>query len=342
MMPQVYSSLRVLYEGRQRDRAFSVMGAAQGLAGIVSQMLGGALILMSEDLGWRMVFLVNIPIAICILLVGRFAIPETKATEKPHLDILGASFGAASVGLFLGALMYGPETNWAPPVLMAFVFAALLLLLFLVHQKRLKSQGLMPIFDTNLFFKPTFGKGIVGIFFLYSAIGSVAFSLTMWLQGGLGMSPLSAGILFIPSAVFFFVGSVSLPWLQKKFGSNVLPLGAGIFAFGLLLAVTTTAFFGFILVAMLLALVLIGLGQGIVIPLALSTVVSSIQNENAGMASGMVSTLQMVGSAFGVALVGIIFFAALGVTSAPTVEVQSSFSTAFAVNPLAICALIFF
>jgi hypothetical protein len=130
--------------------------------------------------------------------------------------------------------------------------------------------------------------------------------------------------------------------LQKKFGSNVLPLGAGIFALGLLLAVTTTAFFGFILVAMLLALVLIGLGQGIVIPLALSTVVSSIQNENAGMASGMVSTLQMVGSAFGVALVGIIFFAALGVTSAPTVEVQSSFSTAFAVNPLAICALIFF
>ena len=238
MMPQVYSSLRVLYEGRQRDRAFSVMGAAQGLAGIVSQMLGGALILMSEDLGWRMVFLVNIPIAICILLVGRFAIPETKATEKPHLDILGASFGAASVGLFLGALMYGPETNWAPPVLMAFVFAALLLLLFLVHQKRLKSQGLMPIFDTNLFFKPTFGKGIVGIFFLYSAIGSVAFSLTMWLQGGLGMSPLSAGNTFHTFRSFFSLSvQYPCPGCRRSLGATSLPLGAGIFAFGLLLAV---------------------------------------------------------------------------------------------------------
>lgn len=331
MMPQVYASLRVLFENSQRDRAFAIMGVAQGMAGVVSQMLGGLLILLSTDLGWRTVFLVNIPIAIGILVIGRTHIPETKSEDKAYLDILGSLLGVASLGLLLGGLMNGPNGGWGLVPALTLLAGAAVFILFLKHQSRLKGKGATPIFDVDLLRNAEFGKGVVGIFLLYSAIGSFAFSLTMWLQGGLGFSPLLAGSIFTPSAVFFFLGSLFLPRLQEHFGAATLPIGVCTFSAGLLIAVGATAVLGFNLPVLIASLVLIGLGQGIAIPLALSTVVGSTRSEDAGLASGMVSTVQMVGSAFGVALVGVLFFATLAVGVSSPAANEASFTTSFAV-----------
>jgi MFS family permease len=331
MMPQVYSSLRVLYDGDAQNKAFSVMGAAQGLAGIVSQILGGALILLDPGLGWRLVFLVNIPFAILILVIGRLCIPESREQARADLDLVGAILGAAAVALLLSSIMEGQQRGWPLWSVGLLALSAAMLTVFLRHERCLKSHGGDPILNASTFFIGYFGLGICAVFLLYSAIGSFSFVLTMLLRAGLKMSPLKAGAIFTPSAVAFLSGSLLVPSLTRVARWNALPYGIAIFGIGLLVSILCSVLVGFNLYMMLTALVLIGLGQGIAIPLALSSVIGGLDKQQAGMASGTVSTMQMTGAAFGVAVVGALFFAALGKQDPSATDDGQPFITAFAV-----------
>jgi MFS family permease len=309
LMPQVFTSLRILFDGEQRRRAFGIMGAVQGVAACISQLAGGVLIDYGvADLGWRLVFLINVPIGIVALIAGRFLIVETRAPGAARLDLRGAVIAAIGLALLLLPFMEGQDYGWpwwslALPALSIPVFVY-----FAYYERRLSAGGGIPIIDVSLFRNIRFVYGVAGIFLFYSAISSFFLSLTMLLQPGLGLSPLWAGAVFTPSAVTFFAAALISPKLAAAIGHRALLTGVAIFGLSLLVAIATGALAPANLSLLIIALMLNGAGQGLVIPLALNTVLGGVRNDQAGMGSGIVSTLQVMGTSFGVAIVGVLFF----------------------------------
>lgn len=311
LMPQVLAAIRLLFEGAERTRAFAILGAVQGVAATVSQLLGGWLIeLALNDLGWRMVFLINVPIGLLAIAAGRRVLPTT-ARISVRLDSVGTLAALAGVALLLIPVMLGREYDW-PWWSWGLPLGSLgLWTWFLAHERRLQRTGGFPLFDVTLLGNRPFLAGAFGFFLFYSAISSFFFSLTWLLQAGLRFLPLAAGLVFTPSAVAFFAGSLLGPRLRTALGERVLIVGLLVFMAGLALAIVVGATDPHALAWLVLALALNGFGQGMAIPSALGSVLARVEDSQAGVASGLVSTLQTLGNALGVTIVGTILFAQL-------------------------------
>jgi MFS family permease len=312
LMPQVYTSLRLLFEGDQRKRAFATMGGVQGIAGVASQTIGGGLMALNIwELGWRLVFLVNIPIAIYALLAGRWLMAETKAAVASRLDIVGAGLGAVALLSLLLPMLIGRELGWPIWTIVALFLSLPLMAIFLSYESWLVRCGRDPIINTALFGNMIFALGTAVAFLFYSAISSFSLSLTILLQVGLGKTALEAALLFLPSTVAFFLGSMFSAQLSKQLGSNALSLGMIVFAVGLMIGIGAACMDRLDDMAIQLCVILQGLGQGIVIPLLLNAILTAVPDAEAGMASGAMSVIQTAGSAFGVTVVGVLLFSAI-------------------------------
>lgn len=332
LMPQVLASLRVLFEGDERRRAFGFMGAVQGIAASISQIAGGLLIEHGAwNLGWRLIFLINLPIGLAALLFGGH-IEETRPSTAMRLDLVGAATGATGLLLLLVPIMLGRENGWPWWSMMMPIAALTVLAAFIAYQQRLLPQGGDPIIDIRLFTRRGFSAGVVAVFLFYSAISSYFLSLTMLLQSGFGLSPFAAGLIFTPSAIAFFAGSLAGPRLTKTFGNMILPAGVLFFAIGMALSIAI----GFLAPdnrrLLILALILNGLGQGLAIPLAINTILGKVGEREAGMASGALSTMQLVGTSVGVTIVGLIFFSFAPLIASPAFgSRETAFAQAFAI-----------
>ncbi|MGE8687524.1 MAG: MFS transporter [Achromobacter sp.] len=313
LMPQVLASIRVMFDGASRARAFGAMGAVQGVAATLSQLAGGFLIERDYGgLGWRTIFLINLPIGLAAMLAARLCIPETRASVSSRLDAAGALLAALGLFLLLVPIMLGHDHGW-PWWSYAGPAAGVPVLAFFVRYERgLSRRGGVPLIEMALFANRRFVTGVSAVFLFFSAISSFFLSLTMLLQFGLELGPLAAGAVFTPSAVAFFAASVSGPRLAERLGRRALLLGVLVFGAGITLsaaaAILDVANMGLIVAA----LVLNGAGQGIVIPLAFNAVLGAVRAEDAGMGSGISSTMQLTGTTVGVAVVGVILFAAIG------------------------------
>ncbi|MGO4337280.1 MFS transporter [Labrys sp. KB_33_2] len=335
LMPQVYTSLRLLFEGEERRRALAVMGAVQGVAGAASQVIGGYLIALDiGGLGWRLIFLVNLPIALYALIAGRWLITETRSPLPAKLDIGGAAMGASTLTLVLLPLTMGRDNGWPWWMIASIVLSIPAFACFACHEARLARRGGVPIIAMSLFGKESFNLGILATFLFFSAIGSLSLSLTILLQVGLGLSPLEAGMLFLPSTIAFFTGSLLSAPLARKWGRWAPLAGMLVFAIGLAIAIVVGLDGGEDLKALSLSLILNGLGQGIVMPLLLDMILSTVSNDEAGMVSGAFSTIQIVGAAFGVTIVGVILFDTLcriETEAVSTLATTGAYGAAFAI-----------
>ena len=324
LMPQVYSSVRLLFEGDDRRRAFAVMGAVQGFAGAASQVVGGYLIVLDVgDLGWRLVFLVNLPVALCTLIAGRWMIVDTRALAATKLDLWGAVLGSSALILILLPVMMGREHHWPWWSIIAPPLSLPVFLSFTHYERRLVRRGGVPIIDISLFEKRSFVFGMLATSLFFSAISSFSLSLTVLLQVGLGQTPLEAGTFFVPSTIAFFMGSLVSEQLAKRGELQALFVGMLVFAAGLLIAVLSD-FAAAYTATLSVSVVLQGFGQGIVIPLLLNMILSTVSIGEVGMASGAFSTMQIAGSAFGVTIVGSILFGTLEQSGGVTVSAPPS------------------
>ncbi len=335
MMPQIYTSVRLLFDGDARRRAFAIMGVVQGVAGAASQVIGGYLIAINVgDLGWRLVFLVNLPVALCALVSGPWMIVETKKVLSSKLDIGGAALGASALTLVLFPLMVGREHGWPWWAIVGPLLSPLLFIYFIRYEIGLVRRGGVPVVDISLFGRNGFTLGIITAFLFHSTISSFSLSLTVFLQVGIGRTALEAGAVFIPSTVAFFIGSLLSEAVAKRSGHWAVLLGMLIYAVGLLFSIAVGFNGGNANLMLSISLVLNGLGQGIAIPLFLNLILSTVSNSEAGMASGACSTMQTAGAASGTAVVGIIFFSVLdsiGLQLGSTAPSAEHYGHAFAV-----------
>jgi MFS family permease len=312
VLPQVLASIRVGYDGAERRRAFGLMGLVMGAASALGQLAGG--ILISGDvfgLGWRLVFLVNLPVGILAVIAGMIFLDESRAPQGAKLDPIGILLSSAGLACLLGGLVGLHHLGPVPAGILA-LLSIPLFLLFGRHESRMEARGALPLFSIRLLRLPAFVVGALTVLFFYASCNSYYVSFAVFLQFGVGLTPLESGLLFTPIAGIFAVTSILAPRLIGRHGTLVLRVSALAYAIGyagvwLILARSGATPSLILLMPVMLVIAAV---QGFIMTPLLNVVLGALPESHAGMAGGSIATMQQVGNALGIAVIGMVLFAA--------------------------------
>jgi EmrB/QacA subfamily drug resistance transporter len=315
MFPQILSVIQVTFPPKERAGAFGLFGATIGLATITGPLVGGLLIQADLfGLQWRPIFLVNVPIGVLALVAAARYLVESRAPQALRLDPIGVTIVTAGLLLFVYPLVQGRDLDWPLWTFLSMAAAVPVLVLFGVYERHKKRLDGSPLVDMDLFRQRSFvpGLAVAGIFFM----GIPAFFLTfsLWLQIGLGFTALHAGLTGIPFAVGSAVASAASVRLAPALGRRILSVGSLLLVAGMAGLIWTVDRYGGAIHSwqLLPALLVCGLGLGSVVAPLVNVVLAGIRGQDAGSASGVLTTVQQVGGAVGVALIGVVFFGLLG------------------------------
>jgi EmrB/QacA subfamily drug resistance transporter len=329
MAPQVLASIRVIFPVAEQGTAFALYGATFGLANIAGQILGGVLV-SSHPFGfaWQAIFLVNVPIGLAAVAGSVLFLSDSRAGHAQRFDIGGVVLLSATLGLLVYPLVQGREAGWPDWLIVMLVLSPAALIAFIRFEQRLTSRGGSPLVDLSLFREPGFAIGVAMALVFYM-LSSFYLTFSVYLQGGLRLTPLDAGLRTLPFAVGYFAASFASAGLTQRLGPRALTLGfiIQIIGFGgvILSALDVTP--GYLEMALLQA----GLGYGIVMPSVIRAVVGGIDQRHAGLASGVAISTFQIAAALGVAIVGGVFFSALG-TGADLAAHAHAFAIALGCN----------
>jgi MFS family permease len=313
--PQVLATITATFAPAERARAFAAYGVAAGIGSIAGQLLGG--LLLDADvagLGWRVIFLVNVPVCAVVTLLAPRVLPKTEPGGRTGIDPVGAAGISAALALLLVPLALGHSSGWPLWTWLSMAGGLVLGALTLGWERALGARGGSPVLDLTLFHGSSFRAGLIASAAFYIYFGSFIFTLTLLLQGALTLSPVRAGLAFTPMGVAYMVTSMAGKRLTARYGMNALIAGAAVTAIGLLALLLRVRSAGADTeVAWICGcLCLVGLGNGVVLPSLIGAALLRVPPQKAGMASGALTTAQQFASSAGVAAVGAVFFAAAG------------------------------
>ena len=312
MIPQVLSSLQVMYAPHERARAMGLFTGLAGLSAVLGPVLGA--VLTEADLGglgWRSIFLVNVPFGALAIVAALRWVPESVAAQRPRIDLRGVSVLAVGLLAVLYPLTLGRELGWPTWVWAAMAAGVLVLGFFARSQVRAERAGREPLVALSLYRGRGFAAGSAMNSVLFMAMASYFLCQTIYLQAGLGWSVLKAGLAGMPFALTTTVfAGVGVAVLAPKIGRRVLQIGALTWAAGaVLLAVAvhgadaSTSVWTF-----LPGFVVAGAGFGLMVsPIGVFTL-ADVPVDQAGSASGLFSTTGQLSGAAGVAVLGSVFF----------------------------------
>ncbi len=313
LFPQVYASIRVNFNGNDSRRAFGLLGMTLGLAAIAGQVLGGWLVHANLfGSGWRSIFLINVPIGLLAIATAGY-IPESRAAQHANLDWPGVALVSAGLAFLLVPLIEGAGQGWPNWGLLSLSLAVTLLALFYRQQERQRKAGHVPLVDMRLLARGHFVPGVLSVLLVYSTSSSFFLCFTLLVQSGLGVDPFVAGSIFAPCSVGFVAASLAAPRLVVRWGIFAIVTGAFVYAIsiGMLIVQVNLASEALDPLRLIPVLVVVGVGQGFIMTPLLNVLLGFVDKEQAGMASGIISTVQQVGAALGVAVVGILFSSTL-------------------------------
>ena len=324
MAPQVLASIRVLFPPSEQGKALGLYGATFGLANIVGQILGGVLV-SSHPFGftWQAIFLINIPIGVAAFIGSLVFLKDSRADHAQKLDLGGVLLLSATLGLLVYPLVEGRDSGWPLWIIAMLVVFPVALIAFILFERRLMRRGGSPLVDISLFRERGFAIG-VAMALVYYMLSAFYLTFSIYLQGGLSLTPLEAGLRTIPFGIGYFVTSFLSAAIMRRLGPRALTLGflIQILGFGSVVLAVTGPLAGYLEIGLVVA----GVGFGIVMPSVIKAVIGGIDQRHAGLASGIVISTFQIGSALGVAIIGGIFFSVLGAGRA-----LSDYSHAFAI-----------
>lgn len=322
MLPQGLGMIREMFPAEEAAKAFGAFGPVMGLSAVGGPILAGWLVDANYfDWGWRTIFAINIPIGVIALLAAVRVLPASRPDRSVHVELTSAAIAAGSMVLLIYPLIQGRELGW-PAWTYVMIAAGLagFALLAQVESAREKA-GKVTLVVPTLFTKKAFTGGLAVGMAMFGALMGIGIVFTLFVQLGLGYSPLKAGLAGIGQAAGMVVGFIaSQPLMAKLGGRRVMHAGQ---------ALTVAGFAAFVLTlhvagdsigigAMSPALVLLGLGMGLTMAPFFNIVLSGVEDREAGSAAGALTAVQQLGGAFGIAVVGTTFFHALTVSSART------------------------
>ena len=311
MVPQVLATIHLLFADASRARAFGIYGIVLGLAGAAGFLLGGILVTLDlAGLGWRAVFFVNVPFGAVIIAAAWKIMPSFQRRAGTRLDIPGAIVLFTGLLCLIGPLLFGHDLHWSPLTWLAMAAGVGIVAAFLRLERAVARRGGMPLIDLALLSDKAFMRGLAAVFFFFFANLSFYLVMTMYMQKGLQIPPLQAGLVFLPLALTFVIASRHSGMRAKHRGTLVLIEGCAVQIAGLAALVMAIEWID-TPSAMVLALVLtiFGYGQGLVMAPLSSAVLSTVKPVSAGAASGIYGTTAQIANAAGVAAIGAVYFA---------------------------------
>ncbi|WP_073755072.1 MFS transporter [Streptomyces sp. CB03234] len=308
------------YEGARRQAAIAAFAAIASAAGALGPIVGG---LFVQVLGWRWIFLVNVPIGILVVAGALSRMPESMAARdtRRRMDLLGAALGVGALLALHYPLVTGPEVGWAAPEVLLSAVAGVVLAVALVASQS-RGDGLIDM--TLLRIRAFSGAAVLGFLARLSSLGVLAF-VTLWLQSTHAYSPLEVGLHLLPLTGSLLIAGLFVARLQKVFPPDTLVAG-GFAAQGLGLLGLAAAGSGSGQAVTVVALVLLGVGGAVIFPPLMGVAVGAAPADRAGMASGLTNACYPLGTATGVAVFGAVFSARLsdglgsGVAAGPARE----------------------
>jgi EmrB/QacA subfamily drug resistance transporter len=292
-------------EGAERNKALGIWGALGGSGAAAGVLFGGILV---KYLGWEWIFYVNVPVGILVLSLTRPIVPESRAALGHHrFDVTGAVTVTGGLTLLVYAISKAPDVGWASARTILLIAAAVVLLAaFLVTETRSKA----PLMPFSIFRIRTVAAANVVGFLLGAAIFANFFVLTLYVQQVLGWSPLKTGITFLATAGTTVIWAGLSQALVTKIGVRpVLTIGMAVMGVALLWY-TRIPVDGHYWPDLLPGYLVFAFGMAFAfIPVSIAAL-AGVAPEQAGLASGLINTVQQVGGAIGVALATTIFLQA--------------------------------
>jgi EmrB/QacA subfamily drug resistance transporter len=310
MMPATLSIVTHAFPPEERGKAIGTWAGVSALALAIGPLLGGFL---TEEVSWRAIFYINLPVAAGAILASLFAVRESRdETVGREVDFAGVAALTAGLTALVLALVEGNAWGWGSPEILAlFGAAAVLLVAFVAIELRVRA----PIVDFEYFRSRDFlGSNAIAFIVTFAMFG-MFFFIALYMQNVLGYSPLEAGLRFLPTTLMVVIVAPTAGRLVDRIGPRPLIVtGLLIVATSLFLQsrvdVDTTY------ADLWLPFVLMGIGVAMVISPMSTAAMNAVDVSKAGVASGIISMSRMIGGTFGVAVLGAVMQGAIGHASA--------------------------
>lgn len=342
MVPQVFGIIRSSFAPAAMAKAFGAFGAVQGLASVAGPLLGGALV--DTDLwglGWRTIFWINIPVAVVALVVGARVLPESTTAERARLDVVGTVLSCAGVVLVLLPLVQGRDWGWPWWGWVVLAAGVVLLAVFPGYERALARRGGRPVLATELLTIRPFTAGLAAAVLFFGALASFFLVLSTYLQIGTGRTAWETGLVILPYAIGSIITAGAGVAFAAKAGRALLVTGSLTLAASQallwwLVADGATPGYWPLATTMLVG----GLGLGLGAPILVNVVLAGVPTRHAGAAGGVLSTVNQLGGAVGVAILGTIYFTTLTSTGDATTALAEVMPWQMAVYLLAAVAML--
>jgi EmrB/QacA subfamily drug resistance transporter len=309
MVPQTLAIMQLTFtQANERSIAFGLLGVAMGIASIIGQYLGGYFIgqgFIAES--WRLIFLINIPLGAITLLFATIYLLESKIENACQFDFSGVCMLTMALGLMVYALSIIPEQGLTPAICIALLCSLLFFYFFVKNQIQKTKIKANPLLNTSLFSIKSFNFVLLIVLFFFGAHNTFFMISSIYWQQNLGINTLTASQYYTFTGIGFLIASfISLRYLPQ-FGSKLLLVGSilMIISIGLQIVLLDKSENSRFLPYFLF---IYGLGQGIVLPNILNYALKKIPTQYAAIAAGVYSTVQQFSSAFGLSIIGSVYF----------------------------------
>jgi len=296
--PVAMSIIRNVFEDpRERAQAIGLWGGVVGISFALGPVAGGALV---DSVGWRAIFLVNVPVGVAAIVLTALFVPESRAPHARRIDPVGQVLVIAMLASLTYAIIEGPSRGWTSAEILALFAVALVSLVALIAYELRRPE---PLIDVRFFRSAPFSGASVIAVCAFASLGGFLFLNTLYLQDVRALSPFHAGLYMLPMAAMALVFGPLSGRLVGRRGARPSLVTAGCamtVASVMLTRLTATTPIAYLL----LAYFIFGFGFGLVNPPITNTAVSGMPATQAGVASAVASTSRQVGATLGVAIVG--------------------------------------
>ncbi len=313
MLPQGLGMIKEMFPPKEMGGAFGAFGPVMGLSAVGGPILAGWLVTANYfDAGWRMIFLINVPLGLAAVIAGAKFLPRSHGSHATKLDLRSVVIMSLAAFLIIYPLVEGRDLGWPAWTFVSMAASIALFGFFGWYTKRVQRAGGDPLVTPSLFRKRAFTGGLLAGLAFFSGMMGFSLVFSLYLQIGLGYSPLKTGLASAPQAVGMIIGFIiASAGLTVKLGRRLLHLGlivmtAGVALFAVILHAAGTA--GVTPWHLSPALAITGFGMGLLMAPFFDIILAGVEPHETGSASGTLSAVQQLGGALGIAILGTVFF----------------------------------
>ncbi|MFT4245359.1 MAG: MFS transporter [Micrococcaceae bacterium] len=308
LIPQGVAMLAEVFEESEMPKVFATFGMIMTIGTVAGPVIGGLLLEANLfGLGWRSIFLVNVPVGILALIGAIYTLPRGASHPEAKLDLLGTALIGVGIISIVFPLIEGREAGWLVWTFLMLTFGILLTVSFVLYEKQRKES---PLIEHSLMQNQAFWVGMATVFAFSATYGGISFIISIFCQIGQHFSPIKTALTLLPMVTAMVIARFTTDKLAKLLGRKLIHIGIGLVALGVaVLTLTATGAREISVLAMAPAMIIFGFGANYCLSLIVPTVLTEVSKSEIGSASGVINAIQQIAAAFGTAILGTIFFA---------------------------------